>query len=366
MKNGRIVNAINAITPSEEVKDRVFKKAMQRQIEKPHVFSTAIPFATAAAVICLMVLGSMLFSPERDDMFTLKAYSMEQMDDGSIELREVDLLNETYYWNTYSDGSVFFVNANLQCEGENIKSVDFYADDCFFAKQYLTIENGKIVVEEGTMASYRKASDDGYVLVMYGDNFNVIGKHFTLENDAITDDFLLFLGKEVSDWREYPSQMTIRAVATFNDGKTQEQTITLDLANAEGVMGTGIIKLPPDELARFISDNVKRQELQFSIPLDQCEVIQGSVQYLTYGDTFEYDSPNDMISATHFFPITEDAITSAINEGLFDENGIFRQGSNLPDDGSDGYIAVIENNGDGMFTGMVYKVPGQLILEYMK
>jgi hypothetical protein len=50
----------------------------------------------------------------------------------------------------------------------------------------------------------------------------------------------------------------------------------------------------------------------------------------------------------------------------FDEYGIFRIGSNLPSDGRDGYVAVLEKNGDGTFTGMVYKVPGELILEYTK
>ena len=35
-------------------------------------------------------------------------------------------------------------------------------------------------------------------------------------------------------------------------------------------------------------------------------------------------------------------------------------------DGSDGFIAVIIGNGDGTYTGLVYKVPGQLILDNMK
>jgi len=55
-----------------------------------------------------------------------------------------------------------------------------------------------------------------------------------------------------------------------------------------------------------------------------------------------------------------------MDAGMFDENGIFRQASDLPEDGSDGYIAVIKQNENNTFTGMVYKVPGQLILETMK
>jgi hypothetical protein len=58
---------------------------------------------------------------------------------------------------------------------------------------------------------------------------------------------------------------------------------------------------------------------------------------------------------------------------IFDENGIARFGSALYSastwedyGGSDGYISVLENNGDGTFTGKTYKVPGWLILKNMK
>ena len=60
--------------------------------------------------------------------------------------------------------------------------------------------------------------------------------------------------------------------------------------------------------------------------------------------------------------------------GAYDENGVMRFGylydtgtSSLDEhNGGDGQIAVIVDNGDGTFTGMVYKVPGQLILDNMK
>lgn len=85
-----------------------------------------------------------------------------------------------------------------------------------------------------------------------------------------------------------------------------------------------------------------------------------SVQALTYGDTYEYHL-GDSLNNTAYRPITGESMDAA----LFDENGI-RISSSLPSDGSDGYIAVLERNGDGTFIGMVYKVPGQLILEHMK
>ena len=365
MKNDKIVDAFNAIQPSDVVKNRIFEKAMQKQHKKHLVFKMAVSLAATAAVICLVVFGSMLLSPQSDNIFTLRAYAMEQLSDGSFALREVDLLNETHYGFAYIDG-VFYVNANLKCEGENIKSVDFYTDDGFFAKQYLTIENGKIVTEDGVPAIYIKSSDDDeHFLAMYGDDFDIIGNHFILDNGAMTDGFLLFLGMEVADWREKPSQMIIRAVATFNDGKRQEQMVTLELANEE-FMGLGMIKPSPEDIAKMNAESEKYQTLLHSTPLEKCEVITDSVQLLTYGDTFEYSIPSGRVSGTCYYPITEEAINSAISENLFDANGVCRQGSNLPTDGSDGYIAVIKDNGDGTFTGMVYKVPGELILETMK
>jgi len=374
MKNDKILNAYNSIQPGNEVKNRLFDRIMQNEEKKSSVFKVAVSFTAIAAVICLMVYGG-VFSPKQgENLFFLKAYAMEQQTDGSIELREVDLLGDAHYWSTYNDGSLFYVSANLKCEGENIKSVDFFADEGFFAKQHLTIENGKIVIAEGVSAGYRKApGDTEYTLVMYGDDFEIIGNSFTLDNAAITDDFLLFLGMEVSDWREQPSQMTIRAVATFNDGQTQEVVLRLDLLLENGI---GVAKIPQEEIERRRADfevyEVVVQSLAQSIPLGLCEVVSDSVQTLTYGDTFEYNfddhSIENVIAGTVFFPITEESIDSAMNQGLFDENGIFVIGSRLSEslfDGSDGYIAVIENNGDGTFTGMVYIVPRQLISEVM-
>ena len=112
--------------------------------------------------------------------------------------------------------------------------------------------------------------------------------------------------------------------------------------------------------------NEKHEKFLYGIPLDRCEVIADSVKTLTYGDIYEYQSASFSFTATHYFPITIGSIEAAMDAGMFDENGIFRQASDLPEDGSDGYIAVIKQNENNTFTGMVYKVPGQLILETMK
>ena len=367
MKNEKIIHAFNTVQPDNEIKNRVFDKAMQKHSRKRPAFKTAASLA-AAAVICLMVFGSMLPAAESENFFSVKAYALEQRDDGSIELREMDLMGDEQRWSYHFDGSSFYLNINLKCEGENINSVDFYTDDGFFAKQYLKTENGRIVLEPGVPAAGRTNRDGDIAVTMYGRDFEKIGNKFTLNKDEIADDLLLFLGKEihVTDWKrvheQFPSQMIIRAVATFNDGKTQEEIITLDLAAGEG---SGSIVLPQEEIERRQAESAEYQELLHSIPLDQCEVMPDSLQILAYGDTFEYEHSDERFTGTVFHPITEDSMSSAMEQGLFDENGIFRTSSSLPDDGSDGYIAVIFRRDDGRYTGMVYRVPGWLIIESM-
>jgi hypothetical protein len=150
--------------------------------------------------------------------------------------------------------------------------------------------------------------------------------------------------------------------------------------------GLGIIKQTDEEIEATRARSIRFANLVHSIPLDKCEVVQGSEVILNYGDTFIYavgDFSGNLqsVTGTAYFPITEESMDPANDwslkrdgyKGLFDENGVARFGSGLPYydawgeyDGADGYISVIENNGDGTFTGKTYKVPGWLILEHMK
>jgi hypothetical protein len=181
--------------------------------------------------------------------------------------------------------------------------------------------------------------------------------------------------------------MTIRAVATFSDGKTQEKTLTLNLNEAEL---SGIIEAPPEAVEKMRTESARHEILVHSIPLERCEVVPGSEIILKYGDMYEYGygaygvvppPPGAATVVTGFFLLTEESMNPANDSslerdgfpGLFDENGAARFGAALyPSyayeeyDGSDGYVSVIENNGDGTFTGKTYKVPGRLILEILE
>ena len=384
MKNDKIVNAFNTIQLSDEVKNRVFHKAMAKEHKKRPLFKAAASLAAAAAVICLIVFGSMLMPPHNENNFSLKAYATEQQPDGSIALREVDLLSEqTHYWSTYSDGNVIYVSINLKCDGENLESVDFYTDDGYFL-----IQNSKLPLQENV------------------DFYTVEGapwKGISFRKGSADNDFTLIIYiYGGSGWREISSTITLRAVATFSDGKTQEETITFNLDNTKGL--PDIAKLPErflqhgfllhgkteEEFDKMRAEIIRHENLVHIIPLEKCDIVPGSEVILTYGDTFEYRVDNasggfvsvsETVSETAMFTITEESMNPANDwslkrdgfPGLFDENGIARFGSALYSastwedyDGSDGYISVLENNGDGTFTGKTYKVPGWLILENME
>ena len=370
MKNEKIADALNAIQPSDEAKNRVFGKVLQRREKSRRTHKKAVAFAATAAAFCLMVFGGRLLPAQSGNAFTLKAYAIEQQADGTTTLREVDLLDDTQFWSYHFDGEEFYLNVNLKCEGANIKSVDFFADEGFFAKQYLPTEPGEVTVHVSSVPTAGRTDSDGVTTItLYGYSFEKIGNKLTLNKDEVTSGMLFFLGQEiqVTDWsrvhEQLPTQMRIRAVATFDDGTTQEKTHTLDLAKEKDSIGTFV--RPPEEMERLRIKSENYHSLLYSIPLDQCEVMPDSVQTLRYGDTFEYSWESVDGGAGTAYPVTEESIDSAFSEGLFDETGVFIVGSSLNSDGSDGYIAVIEQNVDGSFTGKVYKAPAQLITDWM-
>ena len=262
MKGLEIINhVVRAKMPDrEQVKVNCLNQAVAEthRAKRPILRHSAFAFATAAVLVTCVMFGNMLLKPtiDKDNAFTLKAYAMERQTGGFVELRELDLLGETYYyWGAYNEGSVFYANANFRCEGENIKSVDLYVNEGFFAKQYYKILSGVIDWVESDSGGYRVAVavddeeytflvDDEYAAAAYGDDVELLGSSIafsyfdrtellgssiTLDQDSMRDDFYLVLGTEVADSRERPTQVTVRAVAAFNDGTQQEEVFTLSI-----------------------------------------------------------------------------------------------------------------------------------------
>ena len=81
-----------------------------------------------------------------------------------------------------------------------------------------------------------------------------------------------------------------------------------------------------------------------SLPLEDCELIEDSIEAVT--DVYE-------------FPLGILTRVITLNEDMeFDEDGIWRGGPMMSSDQV--YIPVIQRNTDGTYTGMVYRVPEEL------
>ena len=216
------------------------------------IYKRLAAVAAAATAICLLVLGGLLISPQSGNVFELKAYALEHQEDGSVvytalQFQDPERQNGDQKgflaWGGFHDGKNLLMSVNLKVEGENIKHIDFCIDDGFFAKQYLKFdENGKLITDGVSILYVGKSS----TIASYGQDYEIIGASFTLNKDDLTDDLLIFVGREDDRWGQgadlLEKPFIVRAVATFNDGKSQEETLVFDFnAIGEEAGGGGLI-----------------------------------------------------------------------------------------------------------------------------
>lgn len=331
MKNEKVIALWNKLNLDEEGKNRIINKIKEKQKKRRPIFRTKM-VAAIAVLICLAALGRLFATPSETNIFSVKAYALEQQKEGGVGLREVDLLNQPDVWGGHFDGDNFYVGVGLRYEGENIKSVDFITTKGFFAKQYIN------KLSDGEAISKMYVGPDSR-LVMYGEDFEIAGDKITLDDETMTDDLLLFWGIEATNMSEVPKKIEITAKATFNDGKTQELPVTIDLSG-EGVFG-GVV------LSEEESQEIDRQcEYYDNLSLEQCELVEESVKTVT--DVYEYSTED----STTWFPIDDQL--------EFDEDGFIRCELWTDSDGKV-IISVIKRDSNGALTGMFYRVPENLI-----
>ena len=103
---------------------------------------------------------------------------------------------------------------------------------------------------------------------------------------------------------------------------------------------------------RYTEDDRQRhkEELDYymNLPLDKCELLEETVEAVT--DVYEVD----VGTGTDWITI-DDAME-------FDEDGIWRGGTrgNVTDVGYEVYIPIIKSDANGVYTGMIYRVPQNL------
>lgn len=301
-----------------------------------------IKWGAIAACLCLVVAGALTIPnlqivPSHGqgnmsnpaNIFVVKAYALGEMEDGTIKLIEADLVNQPDVWGGHFDNGSFYVSVGLRYEGNNIESVDFITEDGFFAKQYID----ELTMGENVFKMYVGADNK---LVMYGTEFDIVGNMVTLTDETITDDLLLFWGTHAAEIDAVPQNIEINAIATFYDGQTQEVPISIDLS------GTGVYSFTISE--EDMQRAMERADYYKNLPLEECELIEGSVKTVT--EVYEIK----LGSSTSWVEIRDDM--------AFDETGIYRVGTR--GDGSEIYIPVIKRDANGVYTGMIYRVPDNL------
>lgn len=286
-----------------------------------------------AACLCVALLLSFWGLPTTDNVFVVKAYALELASDGAVELKEMDLMEQSDIWGGHFDSENFYVNVGLRYDGSNIESVDFITEKGFFAKQY----TGSLSVEDNVSKLYVGPE---HKLAVYGTEFEIVGSMIMLNEETMTDDLLLFWGTQATGIGDIPKHIDIKAIATFRDGQTQELTIPIDLS------GMGVASFTGSE------EDHQRWEDEWTyymnLPLEKCELLEETVEVVT--DVYKVD----VGTGTDWITI-DDAME-------FDEDGIWRGGTrgNVTDVGYEVYIPIIKSDANGVYTGMIYRVPQNL------
>ena len=87
-----------------------------------------VKYGLVAACLCVALLLPYWGEPTPTKAFFVNAYAVEIADDGTIELTETDLLEQSNFWVGQFDGENFYLNIGLRYDGRNIKSVDFITE----------------------------------------------------------------------------------------------------------------------------------------------------------------------------------------------------------------------------------------------
>lgn len=328
MKENQSQKLFHSVT---NISDDIIEEAQSATVQRKS--SSWMKWALVAACFCIAVGVSFFHIPNPANAFAVKAYALSEMEDGTIQLIETDLINQPDVWGGHFDGDHFYVSVGLRYEGHNIEHVDFITEEGFFAKQYID----ELTIGDNVSKVYVGADNR---LVMYRTEFDIVGNRITLNDETMTDDLLLFWGTPATDISEIPKNIEINSIATFHDGRTQEHTISVDLS------GVGVYTSTTSE--QELQRHEAEMDYYMNLPLEQCELVEESVEPVT--DIYEVRLEN----STSWITIRD--------EMDFNEDGIWRGGTcgDFTADGYEVYIPVIQRDHNGLYTGMLYRVPKSL------
>ncbi|MCL2125839.1 MAG: hypothetical protein FWH33_07635 [Oscillospiraceae bacterium] len=375
MRNSKIVDAYNSIQAGPEARNRVYRKALQTRQKSGAALKAAIVISTTAAIICLIVFGTILIAPRNDNAFVFRAYAAAPNDDGPASarapngMREINTLTTTIGFKSdlVNGTKSFLATIILGCDGKNIKSITYSTDFGSFCMLNGDMdEQGGIAYMNGARVWFDELAHYFHPSVVGMSSLDVVnmGSSFVQYGDDVQDDISLFLAADINDFSQVPARLTLLATAAFYDGSTKAEEITIPIS-----IEAPMFEEPtaPSEESAAGSENIANYiNLLNNIPYELCVIVEGSVRELEYDSVFDYQLGDNGTYGEGSFPVTAQSMEAAESCGFFDENGVFWIGSSLFDqvanyDGGDGYVAVIERGADGGYAGMVYRVPSEII-----
>jgi len=377
MKNDKVISSLNKLNPDDTAKARILDKIEEKQqtgraIKKP-ILRLPVVLASAAALLCLAVLSYAILTsifnfrssqntehPQIDESipsspsdsidsqpppdhntnsFSLIAYSMEEQDDGTVELRELgvllqddyltDYIKEAMQWISYEQFfGILITNIGIVGKGNNIKSVEFSVDEGFIG---ITRASDIHVSNESEIRFKLSIGQGGMV--------KLIGRNVILEKEDIVDDIVIlsWVIADIFDPDDLPSEIIINALATFDDGTTATQTVTLDLFRDYVII---------DQLIRWKNWYNETGDYLRSMSPDEWELVPDSVKRVRVYGTYEYTT--DLFATG---PWTIHAMQD------FDEYGNNLLYWRRLHDDERLFVVVIHHGADRSLTGMVYLVP---------
>ncbi|MCL2409104.1 MAG: hypothetical protein FWC96_05745 [Oscillospiraceae bacterium] len=364
MRNEKIVKAYDSIHAGDEIKRRVFEKAMRKQ---PKKYLSVRTFAATAAVLVLAVLGYTLLTPQSGNSFFVRAYALIEQADGTIGLHEVDVIDRSRVKEQISiwqisehDDERFFISVGLRHGGKNIESVEFSVDEGFFATQLISDFN-KEAFSSFNNKTFRVAGSihTGSHNPLFCTDFVVVGN--TITSEQLYDDLLLFWGTYHNGLQNILDYIVIRATATFYNGETETLMVTIDnsrLARALGMSLDELMEYERQRSAYLSAYLLEHHDHYMSIPLEYLELVGEGISHFTY----------DPVYNALYWP----GVGLVQKELLeFDENGLARHSfvySGEPDSNESMWTGVIwgvsavviERDANGELTGRLYRVPDEL------
>jgi len=189
-----------------------------------------------AACLSIAIIFSVFFPFASDNTFAIKAFAMDVTEDGTIAYIETDFVTHSETWGGFFDGEFFYLNVGLGYDGTNIESVEF------------VIENGVFATQIKEVNSQNKYTPKVYIgtdnqLIVNGTDFTPIGNTVVMDT-PVNEDNLLFFAIPVTGDTIVPSEVKIKATATFYDGSQKVLDKAIDFS------GIGVFIWEMDEQTR--------------------------------------------------------------------------------------------------------------------